>query len=1126
MKSPKNRLHRVVVLGATPAGVAAANKLGELGIPVTLVDKEADLNTKLADDTYRLQSGVPFNFAHRPGLIRLLRNPGVRWLMPATVTSAKHNQQGFAVKVAPQQTFVDPERCTLCGQCTAICPVADDNGVKPIVFDSRAALPGRAVIDKRQEPLCQANCPLGVNVQGYIALVKAGRYVEALGLIRKDNVLPGICGRVCHHPCEAACRRADVDAPLAIRDIKRFVADFGSRQHQTDPPSVGPTRTEKIAVVGSGPAGLAAAADLARQGFNVTIFEKEAQAGGLLRYGIGPHRLPRNILDSELAAIEAMGVTIRTSHAVDMTAGLEDLKKEFASIILTVGSWADRKLGVPGEELAGVEGCLVFLKKFYIGRITSLKEDVAVIGDGNAAFDLARVLHRIGAKVTLVSWFPHNMIPADEEEVTAAQAEGIQIIDGRQVTAFNGVSGKLKSLTLMPTHPGDPDANGIAWPVIEDDGQPSELTIDRAFVAIGQAGAFHAAGNGLSTTAYGYLTVDDTGRTSVEGVYGAGDSVSGASSVVQAMANGRAVAASVMQELLRPNEAVNLFSAAVRPADKDFVPMDPKPAACMRAAMPEITIAARAGNFTEVAQGYDENQARTEAERCLQCSSCSQCLECLKACEANQAICHSAPEQTFTESAGVLIIADPEMGGRIRGEDVIRAYGPKSAKPNVNAMLMRGFAAAAKAMVLLKATSNRLKGHGLSVMPPEPSLSDQIRMGVFTCHCNNSLGWKPEMDAHLESLNQREEIICVEAMPSACTLEGITNILDTVRDRRLTRVVLASCVCCPLNFVCSACTDQRSRLKEGLFNGTGLSRSMVQTVNLRGEVLRHVAKEPDLALERFVGLLDRSISHAAKLLPFPAPARTYNFTTAVVGQSEASVTTAMNLAEAGLEVFFFGTQKQPLRQPPQHANIHIFTDAPVQNIGGTLGNFNVTARADHKEWTFTVGGIVLGENTRKITLYRQHDGQPDYRVHSTLQRSGNKGAPFFYPGMTSISGLFLADPPGVQVSKRTKGAAAAILAAAVMPRGARQSRGFSVAVKKETCRSCGRCLAACPYQAIAFRPNDINGYCAQVDDALCKGCGNCISVCPSNATDSPYRDQLYLEQTVEYLLVDQSAGRT
>ena len=250
--------------------------------------------------------------------------------MPASVQSVRHNQQGFAVGIQRQQTFVDPTRCTLCGRCVEVCPGQGEDGGTPIGFESRMALPGRAVIDKRQEPLCQANCPLGVNAQGYIALVRAGRYTQALELIRRDNVLPGICGRICTHPCERACRRADVDGALAIRDIKRFLADavdgesiIGSAHDRLQ----AATRPETVAVIGSGPAGLAAAADLARQGVGVTIFEKEDQAGGLLRYGIGPHRLPRDILDRELDAIRSMGV--ETRDALDDTC----LRAPFSGVV-------------------------------------------------------------------------------------------------------------------------------------------------------------------------------------------------------------------------------------------------------------------------------------------------------------------------------------------------------------------------------------------------------------------------------------------------------------------------------------------------------------------------------------------------------------------------------------------------------------------------------------------------------------------------------------------------------------------------------------------------------------------------------------------------------------------------
>lgn len=1121
MKSPKNRLHSVMVVGATPAGVAATNKLGELGIPVTLVDSESDLNAKLGVETYRLSSGVPLNFAHRPGLIRILRNPGIRTLMPAAVVSAKHNQQGFAVKIEQQQTFVDPELCTLCGQCTDVCPVSDSEGQKPIQINNRFSLPGRAVIDKRQEPLCQAGCPLGVNAQGYIALAQAGKYARALDLIRQDNVLPGICGRVCHHPCENECRRSDVDAPLAIRDIKRFLADVERRQSADRSPKSAVTRPEKVAVIGSGPAGLAAAADLARQGFSVTIFEKQAEAGGLLRYGIGSYRLPRKILDYELQYIQDMGVEIRTGHPIDLSHGLSDLKKKYQAVILATGAWADRKLGVPGEDLQGVEGCISYLQEIYQGRTKSLSGQAAVIGDGNAAFDLARALHRLGASVTILSWFPKEMIPADREEIEAAEAEGITIRTDCQVVAFSGESGRLKGMRLKPTQPGTPDANGIPWPVIDPLGEAFELAFDHAFVAIGQTGAYEAGSTSIGVTDHGYLSADEAGRTLEKSVYAAGDAATGATSVVQAMANGRQIAACVMQDFsVESDIPLKLAQLAVRPTCRDFEPVDSEMAPQKRTSMPEIPVDGRKSNFSEVCQGYDESQMRSEVGRCLQCGSCSQCLECINACDSIKAVRHDEPAMEISENVGVMIIADPDISPRVKGEDVIRAYGPRSAKPDVHSMMLRGFAAAAKAMMLLKDTGARPRGRGIFMAPPDPGLASQIRMGVFVCRCNDSLGWTAEMDSYLESLNKRSDIVCAEVLEAACIPQGIDHIINTIREKGLTRVVLASCVCCPLNFVCSACTDQRSRLKDGLFSGTGISRAMVQTCNLRGEVLRLVDNDPREAMDRFAGLIERSIKRATKLLPFPAPARTYNLATAVIGHTEAAENSALSLADTGLEVYLLGSEKSPLKNPPEHPNIHTLKDETVAAISGTIGNFKVFLRNGDTERVFTVGGIILGDKVRNTPPYRQHGDQPDYFIHGGMQKKDSPGMPFMYPGTTSISGLFLADPFGIQISKRIKGAAAAALAAAAMPSGPRQTRGFSVMVKENLCRSCGRCLQACPYHAIDLKPNDVGGYVAVVEDSLCKGCGNCISVCPSDAADSPFRDQAYLEKTVEELLVD------
>ncbi|MBU2631357.1 MAG: FAD-dependent oxidoreductase, partial [Proteobacteria bacterium] len=711
MKRMKDRLLRVMIIGATPSGVFAANKLGELGIPVTLVDSEPDLDQKLARKDYYLKSGMPLNHAHRPGLIRIMRNPSIRCILPATVTSIKHNMQGFRVKLNREQIFLDTDRCTLCGNCITACPVTVNGDKKAVYAASRQSLPGRVVIDKRNQPLCSETCPLGVNVQGYMALTKAGRYSEALDLIREKNILPGICGRICTHPCEAQCRRNDLEGAVAIRSVKRFLADVKTDAPPKKPDGCPVLNTGKFAVIGSGPAGLAAAWELAKKGCTVTIFEKQKMAGGLLRYGIGPHRLPREILDRELEFIKLSGVQIKTASPIDFKKGLKALKKKYDGIIITTGSWKDRKLGIPGEELEGVEGCLSFLKDYYDGDVKKLKKSVAVIGDGNAAFDLARVLRRAGAKVSIISWFSKESIPADKEEVRGALTEGVTIIDNTSVVEFKGKNNQLKSLACKATQPGKtPDKNGMIWPEILFQGPGTEFNFEQVFVAIGQTGTLTRSKNsqGLSVNRHGFIETDSH-ATTIESIFAAGDAATGPSSVVHAMAQGRDAAKQALDRVCGIKTSTGLKT--VRPSNKAFDPVPNDTPAQQPTLMPMVTPESITHNFSEIAAGLSEAQARLEAGRCLQCGSCSECLVCLEVCRA-KAVNHTQLQEEMTEHTGVLILADPEMiPHSIKGDDIIRAYGPSTTIPDTYAMIMRGFAAAAQAMTLLKNTSRRRKGH-------------------------------------------------------------------------------------------------------------------------------------------------------------------------------------------------------------------------------------------------------------------------------------------------------------------------------------------------------------------------------------------------------------------------------
>jgi heterodisulfide reductase subunit A-like polyferredoxin len=686
----------------------------------------------------------------------------------------------------------------------------------------------------------------------------------------------------------------------------------------------------------------------------------------------------------------------------------------------------------------------------------------------------------------------------------------------------------------MATKPGKPVDHGIAWPEIIENSDPFSLDADLVVVAIGQTGAYEnfsldqplnpgqqgspdpavSKNKGLRVDHSGYLLADRSAPGSAR-VYVAGDAVGGAATVVHAMAEGRRAAITALNDLYE----LKLSTETGRVSDRELRTLPDRLPSCPRSIMPEQPVDQRMNGYAEVALGLSRAQVVHEAGRCLQCGVCSECMACVDVCDAVRAIDHRETRTETAVHAGVVILADPAMAPPVKGDDVIRAYGPKSSIPDAHAMMMRGFAAAAQAMVLLNTGSRGRKGSAVSYAASDPSLSrEDFRTGVFVCRCNDSLGWDQGIDDFVGSLTDHPSVVHSATLVSACTPGGIAEILKTVRKRSLNRIVLASCVCCPLNFVCSACTDQRSRLKHGLFTATGISRSMVETCNIRGEALSLLGRNPDLGVERLKGLVNRSIGRAEQLKPFASPQRNYNFTTAVIGNSEAAMTSAMMLADTGTQVVMFGATGKPLETELAHANIFCFKGSFVSQMTGTLGNFQINVDIGGKIQEFNAGTVIMGERSRKQIKYLHQPGLAYKTVSSTMQAEGVTGRPYLMPGMTSIPGIFLADPEGISVSNRQKGASAAVLASAIMPRGPRQSKGYTVVIDKDRCRGCGRCIKECAYQAITLAPNGVGGWAASVDEAFCKGCGNCISVCPTNAADSPYRDQAFLERSLEEIL--------
>jgi len=350
------------------------------------------------------------------------------------VEKIEGSRGNFTVTIQKTPRYIDAAKCTACGDCVAVCPVVLPSEYDQGLVTRRAtykkypqAIPGAFAIQKADKAPCRLACPAGLNVQGYVQMVGQGKYKEALKIIMEDLPLPGVLGRICPHGCEDACRRCEVDDPVAIRDLKRLAADqFDPREIEID---CLPGREETVAIIGSGPAGLSAAYHLARKGIRSTIFEGLPEAGGMLRVGIPEHRLPRKILDQEIEIITNLGVEIKTNSPLGPELTIDDLFEQgFKAVYLATGAHRGIDLGIPGEKAKGVRQGVDFLREVNLTGKTAVGKKVAIIGGGNVAIDVARSAVRLGAEeINIIYRRTRAEMPAWEEEIQAAETEGVRI---------------------------------------------------------------------------------------------------------------------------------------------------------------------------------------------------------------------------------------------------------------------------------------------------------------------------------------------------------------------------------------------------------------------------------------------------------------------------------------------------------------------------------------------------------------------------------------------------------------------------------------------------------------------------------------------------------------------------
>ncbi len=557
----------------------------------------------------------------------------------------------FGARDAIRSNFVaevDEAKCVACGQCVETCPgnalrlgqklCSSDDLTPPgyakltnTVFVKKTFNPDyrenfKDTVDTGTAP-CKAACPAHVPVQGYLKLAAQGRYTEALELIKKENPFPAVCGRICNKRCETECTRASVDEAVAIDEVKRFIADHDMHEDTRFVPKmvnqIGRPYTEKIAIIGAGPAGMSCAYYLANKGYPVTVFDRNPVPGGMLTLGIPSFRLEKDVLNAEIEILKDMGVEFKCGVEVGKDVTIEQLRGEgYKGFYLAIGAQKSQKLSVPGEELSGVWGGIDFLREVNLGNKPEIGTRCAVVGGGNVAMDVCRAAVRLGAEETYVIYRRSaEELPADPEEVKEAMAEGVKFRYLSAPTEILGEAGKVTGIKLEIMELGEPDEKGRRKPV--GTGKFETLPIDSVIAAVGQTVDWGGLDTGkLEKSAKGTALADAlTYQTAEPDIFVGGDVYTGPRFAIDAIAAGKEAAIS-LHRYVHPGQTLTMgrdrrvYSAL----NKEHVLLEAAQFDHGKRQMPGYS-EAKARTFADARVTFTEEQVRKETARCLGCGA-------------------------------------------------------------------------------------------------------------------------------------------------------------------------------------------------------------------------------------------------------------------------------------------------------------------------------------------------------------------------------------------------------------------------------------------------------------------------------------------------------------------------
>jgi len=531
---------------------------------------------------------------------------------------------------------------------------------KAIYMQYAQAIPGSFALEKLDTAPCRMACPANLNVQGYVAMVKEGKYREAIDIIMKDLPFPGVLGRICPHRCEQSCRRLEVDEAISIRELKRVAADHVNLS-EIPVPDITP-RDEKVVVIGAGPAGLTTAYFLALDGYKVIVYEAMPEAGGMMRYGIPEHRLPRSVLDAEIENLKRYGIEIHTNTTIGKDITIKELQKHGAdAVFLGIGAWKGLKLRIPGEDASeGVSDVTSFLRQVHLGELQKMEGKAVIIGGGHSALDGARVALRLGAsEVSILYRRSRTEMLAEPEEVQETEKEGVNIHFLAAPLRISEEGGKVTGIECIRTRLTEPDTTGRRKP-IPIEGSEFFIEADHIIPAIGQEPDYESLGkdHGLELSKWNLLVVNpETLLTNIPGIFAGGDAITGPATVIEAVEAGKR-SAGYIARYLQGKELPTEWQEEP-PMGTNWIEISQDLPLLERLEVPTMPVEKRLSGFEEVSLPIGEDAAREEADRCLDCGGCCECYQCVTACKAEAVSLdtHAMQEETVSINVGSVVLA-------------------------------------------------------------------------------------------------------------------------------------------------------------------------------------------------------------------------------------------------------------------------------------------------------------------------------------------------------------------------------------------------------------------------------------------------------------------------------------